>query len=59
MTHREAVQADHSPHLDQQPSYLGPIVHAGSAAAAQGDRFEQLNHREPLLDFLWAGKLCV
>lgn len=40
MSHQKAVQADHSPHLDRQPSYLGPIVHAGSAAAAaaaQGD----------------------
>lgn len=32
MSHLKAVQADHSPHLHQQPSYQGPIVHAESVA---------------------------
>lgn len=58
MSHLKAVPTDRSPHLDQQPSYLGPIVQGGSAAAAPGVDFEQLTQRELLLDFPWVEN-CV
>lgn len=43
MSHRKAVRADPSPRLHQQPSYQGPIVHAGSAVASRGDRFSTVD----------------
>lgn len=51
------LKTGHSPQLHQQPSYQGPIVHAGSAAALWGDWFWTVDSESNVFRFPLGSRL--